>query len=370
MNSAETSLANDLADLRFDGDIGPVDALIVVAPPSIAEIAQVITVAASHGASIVPVGSGSTLAGSTADIALSTHRLAGIIDYQPDDLTIVVGAGTRLVDLEAELAERWHTAILPERSPGRTVGGVVASGTSGYRRLKYGPTRDRVLEVTMATGYGEVVRAGGRLVKNVTGYDIPRLVTGSLGSLGIIGSVCLKLWPAPPHRVTVGVEDPVSAVSSVYKPVAVLESETGSFVYLEGDETTVAEQAGALGGTGTAGFAWPETAPTPATASLRVPARHLAAGVALIGEIDTEWFVAQHGVGVIDLGLAGVETEQLGRLRRWAESRGGSLVVASPGLTSQGRWGTPPSTLPIQRRMKNLFDPFEVCHPGALPGGI
>ena len=370
MSSPEASLAKDLADFRVDDEMPGVDASIVVAPSSVEDIARVINVAASHAASMVPVGSGSTLGGSTADIALSTHRLAGIIDYQPDDLTIVVGAGTRLVDLEAELAERWHTAVLPERVPDRTVGGVVASGDSGYRRLKYGPTRDRVLEVTMATGYGEVIRGGGRLVKNVTGYDIPRLMTGSLGSLGIIGSVCLKLWPAPPHRVTVAVHDPGAAQSLIYKPVAVLESNGGSFVYLEGDEATVSEQVTMLGGTESLGFTWPRRVTTPASASLRVPARHLAVGVALIHEFETEWFVAQHGVGVIDMGLARIDAEPLKRLRRWAESHSGSLVVTGTGLTSFEHWGTPPSTLHLQRAMKGLFDPSGVCHPGALPGGL
>jgi len=370
VTSLEASLVRDLADVRVDDDLESVDASIVVAPRSVEDIARVITVAASHGASIVPVGSGSTLKGSTADISLSTHLLDGIIDYQPDDLTVVVGAGTRLVDLEAELAERWHTAVLPERMPDRTVGGVVASGESGYRRLKYGPTRDRVLEVTMATGYGEVIRGGGRLVKNVTGYDIPRLMTGSLGSLGIIGSVCLKLWPAPPHRVTVSVQNPAAALLLIYKPVAVLESNGGSFVYLEGDEATVNQQVTMLGGTESVGFTWPHKIPTPATASLRVPARHLADGVALIHEIEKEWFVAQHGVGVIDMGLVRVDAEPLKRLRRWAESHSGSLVVTGSDLTSFERWGTPPSTLPLQRAMKRLFDPSGVCHPGALPGGL
>jgi glycolate oxidase FAD binding subunit len=370
VSSATSSLAADLADFTFDGDVGGVEAPIVVAPPSVSDVARVIEVAASHRASIVPVGSGSTLAYSTADIALSTHRLAGIIDYQPDDLTVVVGAGTRLIDLEAELSERWHTAVLPESSPTRTVGGVVASGASGYRRLKYGPTRDRVLEVTMATGYAEVVRGGGRLVKNVTGYDIPRLMTGSLGSLGTIASVCLKLWPAPPHNVTVGAEDPTSALLSVYKPVAVLESDAGSFVYLEGDETTVSERAAMLAGTVSNGFTWPKTYPTPVAVSLRVPAHLVAAGVTHVAHLDAEWFVAQHGVGVIDIGLANVDIPPLDRVRRWAESHGGSLVVMGPGLSSLGRWGSPPSSLPIQRRMKDLFDPAGVCHPGALPGGL
>ena len=370
MTSTSSTLADDLAGVRFDGDTGDVDAQIAVAPSSIEDVVRVIGIAVSHGASIVPMGSGSTLKGAAGDIVLSTHLLAGIIDYQPDDLTIVVGAGTRLVELEAELAERWHSALLPERVPDRTVGGVVASGASGYRRLKYGPTRDRILEVTMATGYGKVIRGGGRLVKNVTGYDIPRLVTGSLGSLGIISSICLKLWPAPPHRVTVSVEDPTAALLSVYKPVAILESDAGSFVYLEGDEGTVSQQVAALSGSESRSFTWPDRPLTPVLASVRVPARHVAAGVDLIGMLEPKWFVAQHGVGVLDIGLSAVEAEPLARVRRWAEARGGFLVVTARGLTSSERWGTPPPTLPIQKRMKELFDPSGVCHPGALPGGL
>jgi len=370
MTSTGKALAADLAAFSITNTVTAVEAAITVAPGSVEEIAGVIAVAATHGATVVPVGSGSMLAGSRADIALSTHRLAGIIDYQPDDLTVVVGAGTRLVDLEAELAERWHTAVLPERSPERTVGGVVASAASGYRRLKYGPTRDRVLEVTMATGYGDVVRGGGRLVKNVTGYDLPRLMTGSHGSLGIVGSVCFKLWPAPPHRVTVAVDDPAMALANVYRPVAVLETADGSFVYLEGDEATVQAQATSVGGTREPGFAWPEVQQPAVAVSLRVPARCVAEAVDRVQALQPDWFVAQHGVGVIDVGVASTEIASLDTVRAWAESTGGALVVTAPGLSPRQRWGAEPQTIDIQRRLKSLFDPSGVCNPGALPGGL
>jgi hypothetical protein len=132
----------------------------------------------------------------------------------------------------------------------------------------------------------------------------------------------------------------------------------------------VSEQAAALSGTVSNGFAWPETYPTPVTVSLRVPARLVATGVRQFEHLDAEWYVAQHGVGVIEAGLANVDIPPLDRVRRWAESHGGSLVVMGPGLSSFGRWGAPPSSLQIQRRMKNLFDPSGVCHPGALPGGL
>ena len=370
MKAVNTSLSAELSHLVADGASSGVTASVVVAPTTVEEVAWVLAVAASHGAGVVPVGSGSTLVDAKADVALSTEKLAGVIDYQPDDLTVVVGAGTPLSDVDAQLAERGHTAVLPELAPHRTVGGVVASGASGYRRLKYGPTRDRVLEVTMATGYGEVVRAGGRLVKNVTGYDISRLVTGSLGSLGVIGSVCLKLWPEPVFRRTVMVDDAAEVLAFLYKPVAILETGEGSFVYLEGDEASVNLQAEEMKGEVAAGFVWPDVEAAPINVSLRLPAHHVAAGIDSIDELEPSWFVAQHGVGIIDMGLEEIDLSSVGRMRERAETLGGSLVVLGPGLTTQQKWGTPPSTLSIQKRLKDLFDPAGVCHPGVLPGGL
>lgn len=370
MSAPTAFLSGEFADLVVDGTESGVEAAVVVAPNTIEDVASVLTIAASNRARIVPFGSGSTLAGVEADIALSTQNLAGIIDYQPDDLTLVVGAGTRLVDIEAELVERYHTALLPEDSRERTIGGVVASGASSFRRLKYGPTRDRVLEVTMATGYGEVVRAGGRLVKNVTGYDLSRLVTGSFGSLGIIGSVCLKLWPEPVIRRTVFVEDASIALAELYKPVAVLETSTGSTVYLEGDEATVNADAESLEGDVYEGFVWPGPPNTPVGVSVRVPPRHISVGVQEAKALSPEWFVGQHGVGIVDVGLSEIDIEAVARIRHEVEALGGSVVVSGSGLSSQERWGTPPSTMVIQKRMKSLFDPVGICNPGALPGGL
>ena len=111
--------------------------------------------------------------------------------------------------------------FFPETPGAATVGGVLAAAISGYRRARYGPTRDRILEVTVVTGDGRIVKAGGRVVKNVTGYDLPRLVVGSLGSLGVIVSACLKLWPLPAASATITLDDPVLA-GSVYRPLAVL----------------------------------------------------------------------------------------------------------------------------------------------------
>ena len=139
------------------------------------------------------------------DLILSTARLDRIIAWEPDDLTVVVEAGVTVEDLEEMLAGKGQTALLSEQPGPATVGGAVAAAISGWRRFRYGPLRDRVLEVTLVTSDGRVVTAGGRLVKNVTGYDIPRLAAGSFGSLGLIARVCLKLWPLPAACATVRV---------------------------------------------------------------------------------------------------------------------------------------------------------------------
>ena len=169
-----------------------------VAPRSIDQAAAVMRAATDNDKRVLIWGGGTHQGHGypiEADIVLSTHRLSEVVDWQPDDLTVVVEAGVKVADLEAMLAERGQTAVLLEATRGATVGGTIAAGVSAWRRLRYGPTRDRVLETVMATGDGRVVRAGGPLVKNVTGYDVARLVTGSYGSLGVIGQVCLKLWP-------------------------------------------------------------------------------------------------------------------------------------------------------------------------------
>ncbi len=370
MTSLARSVSADLADISVDEVPSGVTAALLVAPRSIEDVARVMSVAAPHGARVMPVGSGSTLDDVETDIAVTTSRLGGVLDYQPDDLTIVVGAGAKLHELNEVLADRDLSAVLPETTRTRTVGGVVASGASGYRRLRYGPTRDRVLEVSMATGYGEVVRAGGRLVKNVTGYDLARLTAGSFGSLGIIGSVCLKLWPVSGVRRTVTVDDAASALESLFRPVAVLETESGSSVYLQGDRGTVDRQIEELGGSVTEGFQWPNAKPSPVQLSLRIPPRDVVVAVQQARQVDPSWFVAQHGVGVIEMGMDSYDEDVVRRIRSWAEERRGSLVVSASGLSAADRWGTRPSTFAIQQRMKSLFDPAGICNPGALPGGL
>lgn len=300
------------------------------------------------------------------DVVVATAGLDRVVAWEPEDLTVVVEAGVRVGDLEELLAEKGQTAVLPETAPDATVGGVVAAGLSGYRRARYGPTRDRVLEVTLVTGDGRVVTGGGRVVKNVSGYDLPRLATGSLGGLGLVARVCLKLWPVPPLRFTISGVGPEDARRSLHRPVAVLETPAGTAVYVEGRPTLA---LGRLGGAAEEGFAWPDPPRGAVRWSVRVPPALTAAAVE---RLDPAWdFVAQHGVGEITAAADEVDGERVAELRGWAEASGGSLVLLdAPGLPGVDPWGTPPPGLILQRRLRDAFDPAGVLNPGRLPGGL
>ncbi len=375
MTSGAEVLAS-YADRVGDGlRTGVPEADFVVAPETPDAAAEILRVASENRLKVLIWGGG-THQGygydiADAEIVLLTTAMASIIDWQPEDLTLVVGAGARVADMQHLLDEKSQTPVLPEDPGDATVGGVVAAGLSGYRRRRYGPTRDRMLEVVLATGDGRVVTGGGRLVKNVTGYDLPRLATGSLGAFGVISAVCLKLWPRASHEATVAVSDAAAASAEAYRPLAVLETEDGAWVYLGGTEQEVAGQAHALSGTVDVGLRWPSPPQSPHMLTMRVPPRSTAAGVRRVGDVPGARFVASHGVGEIQIGVDEIDQGPLLDLRAWAESIGGALVVARrPGPALIDPWGTPPPSLELQRSVKAAFDPVGIANPGRLPGGL
>jgi glycolate oxidase FAD binding subunit len=143
---------------------------------------------------------------------LDTTGLSGITSYEPSELVVTVKAGTPLVELEAVLAEK--NQCLPFEPPhfasGTTVGGMVAAGLSGPSRASSGSVKDFVLGVNMVNGKGEALRFGGTVMKNVAGYDVSRLMVGSMGTLGLITEVSLKVLPIAPAEATLKLECPQS----------------------------------------------------------------------------------------------------------------------------------------------------------------
>lgn len=342
-----------------------------VAPPDVNALVSVLR-EASASRSVVQVVGGGTRQGYGSpppfDIALHMTGFSGIEEWDPDDLTVTVGAGTPVADLEAELAGRSQTAVLPEVPGASTVGGVVAAGMSSLRRGRLLGTRERMLEVRLVTGDGRVVRGGGRVVKNVSGYDLPRLVVGAFGSLGVITSVCLKLWPRPPAAATVSIGDLESA-GRVRRPLAVLEHDGSTEVFLWGTPEEVFSSTARLEGESREGHHWPADPAGPYRWSLRIPPASTTAGVS---RLPPGWsYLAIHGAG--EIRAASDVPDGAEDLRGWAEGVGGSLVVVEApkdGINGLDPWGKPPPGLEIQRRLIAQFDPARVINPGRLPGGL
>ena len=302
------------------------------------------------------------------DIVISMQGLDEVEKWEPDDLTLVVGAGASVEEIELLLSERNQTAVLPEMPGASTIGGVIATGSSGFRRTRLYGTRERVLEATVVTGDGRIVRGGGRVVKNVTGYDLPRLMVGAFGSLGVVVSVCLKLWPAPPDRatVTVGAADDAQRVA---RPLAVLEDRESTRVFIWGTPADVTAKAAKLDGDVVEGHLWPSDQDGEFGWSLRVPPAFTTEAVS---RLPDGWdFVALHGVGELRAASGGIEGA--GHLREWAEAVSGHLVVTrapADGLHGFDPWGAPPQALDVQRRLIAEFDPARVINPGRLPGSL
>ena len=286
----------------------------------------------------------------------------GIVSYDPADLTVCVGAGTTVADLACALGAEGQECALDPRDLGATVGGTLAAGLSGPRRLRVGPLRDQVLEVRFATAEGRLVRGGGPTVKNVTGYDLPRLLVGSFGTLGVLTRVILRCRPRPPRSWWGASTDlPARIATRCFGPSAVLWDGVTTRVLVEGNTDDVDAVAAA------AGLAECEPVALPAgehrgRAALAAPA--VAAFARDVGTMGDIRWIAEIGVGTVHVAT---DTEAgLGRARDAAHRAGGWLLreAGAPGLDGFG------IELPnggLMARVRAAFDPEAKLAPGRLP---
>jgi hypothetical protein len=228
-------------------------------PDSKAEIAEMLAGLSAEGTRTQIVGGRHHVGRAPAretDAELWTTQLDRVIAYDPAEMIAVVGAGMRIRELQSVLAEgdqEWPVDAHPEA----TVGGVIAAGVTGMRRLRTGLMRDTVVELELVTGDGRLIRSGARTVKNVTGFDVHRLATGSLGSLGAIVQVALKVRPRPKVRGALtfqagGVDLADALLAGVPLPAAVIAEPDHIELILEGwpeevDEQTEATRAVSTG---------------------------------------------------------------------------------------------------------------------------
>jgi len=356
-----------------DHAIAPIEnvppAEITIAPPSLEEMALVLEACSTDRLPVLIWGGGNHqgIGGRVEpSVILSTSRLSQIIEWHADDLTLVAQGGATVQQINDHLQAQ--SAILPEHIPTATVGGILASGAAGYNRLRMGPPRDHLLGVTLVTGDGRIVKGGGKVVKNVSGYDLMRLSVGSLGGLGVIAEVALKLWPVPSAKGMVAVGDAWVAGMAAYRPTAVLQTSRGSIVYLSGTDQELQAQALALGGQLSTGHRWPTLPGTAPIWSLRTPPDRLAEAVNRLPEGRP--FIAQHLVGEVSFEAALIP-EQVTELRAWAVGRGGSLVLT--GRTGGSHhsidpWGATPPGSHMQTQIRAGFDPARILNAGRHPG--
>src|SRR5690349_17900662 len=192
-----------LSQIVGDEYISSSNGTVTVSPASAEEISEILKLASSERWTVVPVG-GMGWIKSTANLIVSTRRLNRIIEHEPADLIAIAEAGVTLTDFNAKLAENGQWLPLDPPDDGRaTLGGVVATGIGGPQQFGYGRPRGSVIGMRVALADGSMIKAGGRVVKNVAGYDLCKLFTGSYGSLGIITELNFKLRPRPAREATV-----------------------------------------------------------------------------------------------------------------------------------------------------------------------
>ncbi|MEP7105443.1 MAG: FAD-binding oxidoreductase, partial [Chloroflexota bacterium] len=226
-------------------------------PQSEEELARRLADAAGAGLAVIPVGGGRLLGMGDPperfDVALHTTRLAEITEQSSADMTVSAQAGLTLERLNEELGKAGQFLPLdPFASPGHTVGGLVATALSGPLRMRYGTARDFLIGLRVALPDGRLAASGGRVVKNVSGYDLNKLHLGALGSCGVVVAASFKVFPKPLHEVTVasdgGWEDADRALRLLLPPVALELSSRGRVVArLAGSEAGVKRTAAELG---------------------------------------------------------------------------------------------------------------------------
>ncbi|MYA71669.1 FAD-binding oxidoreductase [Candidatus Poribacteria bacterium] len=421
-----------IAAYTFDGHIPKA----VVLPASVQEMQEVLQFASKRDLSVMPAGAGTKLGignlPQKVDIVLATTRLNSVVEYEPADLTVTVEAGIRLAALQAVLAQhRQYLALDPPYTDRCTLGGIVATNASGSLRLRHGAARNQVLGLQVVHANGTVVKSGGKVVKNVAGYDLNKLYIGAFGTLGIITEVTLKLSPIPAHEAILvadfqnvqgAIDTGLSIIGSQILPMFVNLSINSDFVGTAtdnatdakrptlvvgfgGDPETVAwqltecrgimEQNGALGVTSTEGesrahlqkaireFPATDTDTERVIAKLNLKRTGIAEFAARV--MDASWardvqVMALLGSGILYLsmpvtsdtdfeGLANTLTQ----LRQSAtEARGNLIVEAAPPELKQhiDVWGAVGDTLGLMKQVKNRFDAGSLLNPGRFVSGI
>ncbi|SDG69627.1 MULTISPECIES: glycolate oxidase subunit GlcE [unclassified Duganella] len=305
---------------------------------------------------------------------LDTRAYSGVISYEPTELVITARCGTPLAEIEALLAQHQQMlAFEPPRFAGTTIGGVVAAALSGPRRASAGAVRDFVLGAVLMDGRGEILRFGGQVMKNVAGYDVSRLLAGSLGTLGLILEVSLKVLPVPLREASLRFEmSEIDALARLNEwagqplPISASCWHQGVLsLRLSGADAAVEAAQRRLGGEPGDAALWeslrdqrPAYFEGGSLWRMSVPSH--ASAIILRGEQLIEWGGAQRWLKADD-------AAQADSIRRTVAACGGHATLFRGGDKRVGVFHPlAPAVAKIHERLKQSFDPAGIFNPGRM----
>jgi glycolate oxidase FAD binding subunit len=393
--------------------VGGTQPKLVIEPGMERELAEVLRLSNEAGLAVIPRGGGTKLGwgnpSARADLILSTARLTTIIEHAWADLTVSVEAGCTIRRLQETLAQHGQQLALDPLWGGKaTVGGVLSTNDSGALRLRFGALRDLIIGVTVALPDGTLASSGGKVVKNVAGYDLPKLVTGALGTLGVITRAAFRLHPLPRNTRSFSVSAGdaqemqrfVLAVQNSKLAHTSLQSRSSgdtspvSDILFEGTEAGLAAQEAQLrklaapmsvsrASTSTWSAReklWAYSDPASAAiAKIGILPANFARTIDLIERTanarQMRWRALLYATGLGWLRLEGKPSslrDALQTLRDELQSQDGSLVALHrpEKMAAFDTWGAAGDAFPLMRAVKQQLDPKNTLNPGRFVGGI
>lgn len=389
-------------------------------PTTVEALATTVDCAAKNGWRIVPLGNGSKLTwgrpATGAELAISTAKLNRLIDHAAGDLTVTAEAGMGFATLQTQLATaRQFLAIAPHYAQRATLGGIVATANTGSLRQRYGGIRDMLIGISFVRADGQPAKAGGRVVKNVAGYDLMKLMTGAYGTLGIITQVTFRLYPLPDASETVVLTGTAEAIAALLQqirqsslsPVALdllssrlvaalgLGSGLGLLAQFQSVPVSVAQQSSqvlewaqqhGLQGDRLSGEKeghlwqqfteqWEQPVTVGAIAcKIGVLPSH---AVNTLVTFDQTWNDAMSmihaGSGLGTLRSTAATPAQLLQMRSHCQTHGGFLTLLDAPLDWKQTldvWGYAGNALPLMQAIKTQFDPQNLLNPGRFLAGL
>jgi glycolate oxidase FAD binding subunit len=383
----------------------------VAQPENEEQLASLLSCVNETGVAVIPRGGGTKLDWGNppkrADVILSTTRLNQVLEHAWADLTVTVQAGCSVQTLQNTLAQRGQRlacdCLWPERS---TVGGLLSTNDSGALRLRFGALRDLIIGVTLALSNGTLASSGGKVVKNVAGYDLPKLATGAFGTLGVITRAVFRVHPLPHNTRTLSfstenwqtMQQHVLSIQDSKLAHAALQvrcaagGQPSADILFEATEAGISAQESQLrnllGSTcaeQAAESVWNarqelwslmDSSVVAKISVLPTEITRIARDLKQIGGSQKlQWQLVVQATGVGMLRLDG-ETDRLSaaveQLRAEVKGHGGSIVILHRpnGLTSLDAWGNPGDAFPLMRAVKQQLDPKGTLNPGRFVGGI